>query len=84
MRFKLYILYSGSLDKYYVGSTGDLIEERIRKHNSNHSGFTGKRNDWKLVYKEEYADKSAVLKREREIKGWKSRKRIELLIRSVE
>ena len=78
----VYILYSVSLDKYYIGSTSDKLEERIRKHNSNHSGFTGKSNDWKLVYKESLSDKLMAMKREREIKAWKSRKRVENLISS--
>ncbi|MBL7910664.1 MAG: GIY-YIG nuclease family protein [Bacteroidia bacterium] len=37
----LYILFSPSKNKYYVGHTGDDLVERIRKHNSNHKGFTG-------------------------------------------
>jgi putative endonuclease len=36
--------------------------------------------DWKLVYSESYANKAAAMKREREIKSWKSTKRIEELI----
>ena len=84
MPYLTYILFSESLNKFYIGSTADSIEERIRRHNSNHSGFTGRTNDWHLVYKEEFADKSKALKREKEIKGWKSRKRIEILISSVQ
>ncbi|TMI68480.1 MAG: GIY-YIG nuclease family protein [Bacteroidetes bacterium] len=84
MSYFTYILYSATLDKFYIGSTSDLLDERLRRHNSNHSGFTGKANDWELVYKEEFPLKSAAQKREKEIKAWKSRKRIELLIRSVE
>ncbi|WP_333908728.1 GIY-YIG nuclease family protein [Marinigracilibium pacificum] len=41
MKYHSYILYSRILDKYYVGHTGDLLTERLRKHNSNHKGFTG-------------------------------------------
>ncbi|MEN9963268.1 MAG: hypothetical protein RL582_363, partial [Bacteroidota bacterium] len=48
----LYILFSTTLNKYYVGHTADEITERIRKHNSNHKGFTGGRGDWTLVYQE--------------------------------
>ena len=84
MSYFIYILYSESSDKYYVGHTGDILEERIRKHNSNHTGFTGRSNDWKLVYKELSPNKAAALKREMEIKSWKSRKRIESLINSIE
>ena len=68
------------MDKFYVGSTSDTLIERIRRHNSIHTGFTGRANDWKLVYEENFDDKTMAIRREREIKSWKSRKRIELLI----
>ena len=84
MRYFAYILYSPSLDKFYIGSIADSMEERIRRHNSNHSGFTGRANDWHLIYKEEFADKSMALKREKEIKAWKSKKRIKAMISSAE
>ncbi len=70
-----YILYSTSIDKYYVGHTLDL-PERLRKHNTNHKGFTGKTSDWKIFYSEQFATKSEAFAREREVKAWKSRKRI--------
>ena len=54
MKFYCYILYSTLLDKYYVGFTGDDLSVRIKKHLSNHSGFTSKAKDWTLVYKEEF------------------------------
>ncbi|WP_259095856.1 GIY-YIG nuclease family protein [Mucilaginibacter dorajii] len=76
------ILYSSSKDKYYVGSTAD-IGERIRKHNTNHSGFTGKTGDWVLKWSESFITKEGAGKRERQIKGWKSRKMIENLLLEV-
>jgi putative endonuclease len=72
-------LYSPSKNKYNIGSCRD-IEDRIRKHNTNHSGFTGKTGDWILKWKEEYPDKTLALKREKQIKSWKSRILIEKLI----
>ena len=48
----VYILFSAAKNKYYVGFTNDTIESRLRKHNSNHKGFTGKTGDWVLVYSE--------------------------------
>ena len=78
--FYLYILYSPSLNKYYVGSTGDALEERIRKHNTNHQGFTGGHGNWELKYSEEFNTKLDAIAREKEIKKWKSRKLIEKLI----
>ena len=82
--FLVYIIYSISLDKYYVGYTGDNIIERIRRHNSKtKTGFTSKASDWDLVYSEEFLTKTDALKREKEIKAKKSRKYIEWLIDQV-
>ncbi len=80
MYFTTYILYSKLADKYYVGFTADVIAERLRKHNSNHKGFTGKYNDWVIMYLEVFDDKDNAIKREKEIKAWKSRIMIEKLI----
>ncbi|HAA17179.1 MAG TPA: excinuclease ABC subunit C [Cytophagales bacterium] len=65
--FFCYILYSESIDKFYIGHTASL-EERIRKHNTHHKGFTGKANDWIIVYHETFQTKSEAYAREREIK----------------
>ena len=81
MEFHVYILYSTSRDKFYIGHTGDVLEERLRKHNSNHKGFTGRKKDWQIVYTEVFESKQRAYTREREIKGSKSRKRIEQLIK---
>ncbi len=53
-----YILYSKSFNKYYIGATCENLEERLRKHNSNHSGFTGKTCDWVIVYAETFENKN--------------------------
>ena len=78
-----YILFSESKNKYYVGSTCDVLEERIRKHNSNHKGFTGGVGDWELKYSEIFQSKSEAMVREKEVKSWKSRKKIIQLINSI-
>jgi putative endonuclease len=80
MNALFYIQFSSTANKFYIGHTIEPIEERLRKHNSNHKGFTGKFQDWKVVYKEIYLSKELAYAREREIKSWKSRKRIEKLI----
>ena len=76
----IYILYSAARDTYYVGYTGDDLQERLRKHNSHHKGFTGSAIDWKIMHTESYELKGEAQRRERQIKSWKSRKRIEKLI----
>lgn len=80
MEFKVYILFSAFKNRYYIGFTADDINERIRKHNTNHAGFTGKTGDWQLVHIEIYSTKAEAMTREKQIKNWKSRKLIEKLI----
>jgi putative endonuclease len=75
-----YIIYSVHLDKYYVGSTSEGLDSRLRKHLSSHKGYTSHANDWVLVYSEEYSTKKDAVQRELEIKSWKSRMMIEKLI----
>ncbi|WP_442795502.1 GIY-YIG nuclease family protein [Pelobium manganitolerans] len=81
--FKVYILYSQTLGKYYIGSTCDIVQ-RLKKHNNKHLGFTGGANDWVVKYTESYEIKADALKREKEIKGWKSKMRIAKLIAGSE
>ena len=80
--FHTYILFSETLDKFYVGHTSEELHERLRKHLSNHSGFTAKAKDWKIVYYEVFSDKSNAYKRELEIKSWKRKIKISQLIKS--
>ncbi len=79
--FFFYIIYSASIDKYYIGHTSDLVE-RIRKHNSHHKGFTAKANDWTYVYVENFETKNEAYKREFQVKDWKNRNRLAKLIES--
>ena len=39
-----YIIYSPSRNKYYIGCCED-VDSRLLKHNTDHSGFTGKTGD---------------------------------------
>ena len=79
MVFYLYIIYSPSLDQYYVGHTEDL-DNRLFRHNNSGSKSTKKANDWQLKYKETYDSRSTAIVRELEIKKKKSRKFLEALI----
>ena len=60
MEAHFYILYSTSADKYYIGHTTEPLEERLRKHLSNHKGFTAKYQDWVIVRVEEYPTKENI------------------------
>jgi putative endonuclease len=74
-----HILYSEKIDRYYVGSTGDL-EWRLERHNTGWGKYTKSGIPWKIIYSEKFDSKHEALKREKEIKRKKSRKYIEGLI----
>jgi putative endonuclease len=51
MQYLVYIAFSLSKNKYYIGYTSNL-EERLERHNQKSKGFTGSENDWDIVYSE--------------------------------
>jgi putative endonuclease len=81
MAYWVYILKSELDSIYYVGHTADL-KERIRRHNNGRNLYTKTKMPWKLVYQEEFSSRSEASRREREIKGKKSRDFIERLVRT--
>ncbi len=81
--FYLYILYSESFDKYYVGYTKD-ITRRLEEHNNiKFNTFTHKYRPWKLSALFAISEnKREAIKLERFIKNQKSRELIQKLIDS--
>ena len=79
MSFYLYIIYSPSLDQYYVGQTHNL-SDRLFRHKNSGSKSTQKVSDWTLVFSEQYLTRSEAILREKEIKRKKCRRYIEFLI----
>jgi putative endonuclease len=76
-----YILYSDSIDRYYVGYTSD-IQERIKLHNNGHFGgksFTHKATDWSLFLLIPCKSIQQAIFIESKIKRMKSRRFIENL-----
>ena len=79
MKYFVYILQSGKDGSYYVGVTSSL-NERLRKHNCNHRGYTAKKKPYKVLYSEEHSVKSIALKREKQIKSYKGGRAFKELI----
>ena len=70
-----YILYSKTLNRYYVGATQSSIKERIIKHNEKFYGnnkFTATTNDWELFLSIEVLTYTHALRIEKAIKKMKS------------
>jgi len=78
MEYYVYILYSKSKDKHYIGYSSDP-DSRLLEHNLGATTSTRPGRPWILVYVEKCSDKTAAIRREREIKKKKSRKYIENL-----
>jgi putative endonuclease len=79
MYYYVYILYSLSKDRYYVGYTHEIIT-RLFKHNAGATPSTRPGIPWKMVYSETFENKRDAIIRESEIKNRKSRLFIEKLI----
>ncbi len=82
MGYTVYILQSEKDGSYYIGQCEDLVE-RLRRHNEGREKATVSRGFWKVEHTEVYGTRSEAMKRERAIKGKKSRRYIETLIRGV-
>jgi putative endonuclease len=60
--------------QFYVGHTQDLFS-RLNNHNRTDKiagKFTRKNGPWTLVWSQEHPDRASAMRREREIKRWKS------------
>jgi putative endonuclease len=71
--FWVYILQN-SAGRFYIGYT-DKLENRVTNHNRTDKiagKFTRKNGPWLLVWSEKYLDRSTAMRRESEIKSWKS------------
>ena len=62
--FWIYIIFSFSLDKYYVGYTTDL-ERRLTEHNNGISTFTSKATNWELKLSEAYSNREQAMQKEK-------------------
>ena len=56
--FFVYIIYSVTLNKFYVGQTADL-DKRLQQHNSNENLGA---KDWKIRYSETLATRAEAMK----------------------
>ena len=76
-QFYVYILSSHS-KRLYIGVTNDLMR-RLFEHKHNWSDFTSRYRMNRLVHFECIPGALAAIKREKELKGWVRRKKVELI-----
>ena len=75
----VYVIRSVSTDKIYTGHTNNL-ERRIMEHNFRNNRFTSNKGPWKLIYKEEYPNRSLAMKQEKFLKSGKGREFLKQLL----
>ncbi len=69
----VYVLYSFSGDRLYIGETESLIS-RFYSHNKlSNKGFTTRYRQWFVILVEFYQTKQEALKREKELKSGQGR-----------
>jgi len=75
--YSVYILYSATLEKFYIGYSGD-VSSRLAYHNdvSRNSIWTKRGVPWALFLKIDHLDKSQAMKIEKYIKKMKSKQYI--------
>ncbi len=82
MKGTTYILYSKSVNRYYIGATQEGIQKRLESHNEGKYGgksYTSMATDWEVYLAIECDDYSHAIRLERKIKSMKSRVYIENL-----
>ena len=76
--YYVYIL-SSPTGTLYIGFTNDLIR-RVYEHKEKLvEGFTKKYDIHRLIYYEEYDDVNEARDRERQLKGWRRKKKLDLI-----
>ncbi len=71
----MYVLYSESIDRFYIGSCLNLVE-RLKQHNDHtfDKSFTRRAKDWKIFFRMDNLTHSESLQIEQHLKKMKSRK----------
>ena len=74
MSFYVYIIYSNTLKRYYIGQTVN-VQERIKQHNNGYydEASTKIANDWELFWKLECMSKKQAIQIESHIKRMRNK-----------
>ena len=72
----VYVLQSSSIPKYYIGHTNNVMR-RLQEHNTvERQGWASKYGSWKVVYTEEFPDRSSAVRKEKYLKSLKNSERL--------
>jgi putative endonuclease len=71
--FTVYVLYSSHYAKIYVGYTSNLPQRILSNNELATKGYTIKFRPWEIIHTEVFEEKSAAMKREKELKSARGR-----------
>ena len=74
----VYILQCSD-DSYYVGSTQNVLQRLDVHLSGNGPVFTSRRLPVQLVYQEPYATLEEAVRREKQLKGWTRKRKLDLI-----
>ncbi len=77
--YYVYIMASRKNGTLYIGVTNDLVRRAYEHKHDLVKGFTSKYGVRQLVYYEQTADILSAIKREKQIKKWNRKWKIELI-----
>ncbi len=78
-QYYVYILTSKKNGTLYLGVTNNLLKRAYEHKNNLVDGFTKKYNIHRLVYYEETGDVNSAITREKQMKKWKRKWKMELI-----
>jgi len=78
--YSVYILKSKKNGRYYIGQTDNLVK-RFNEHNLGKSKSTKSYRPWEIIHKEDFFSRREAIKRERKLKNYKKRIRLEKLFK---
>ena len=78
MEYFVYILYSESIQKFYIGQTND-IDQRMKRHNYGLEKFTSKGVPWHLVWHTTKDNRSEAIVLERKLKNLSQKRLIRFI-----
>ena len=76
MSYYLYILYSKTKDRFYIGQTSDP-DERLNYHNAGYVMSTKSGRPWERIFLKEFLNRSDAMKEESRLKKAKNRTYLE-------
>jgi len=68
----LYLIESGTYNKFYIGQTSDL-GDRVQRHNENRCKYTKGKGPWDLVGFKTFPTRSEAVHEERRLKKTKNK-----------